>query len=90
MLPSKYFLTSFIWWQYLISVPYTSRYRCTRKTDGIAIVGPIGEEEGSDEPDISYTCDGVGNYTFPRDNVTNEVILPKCLERRKSSEPHIS
>ena len=43
-------------------------------------------EEGSDEPDISYTCDGVGNYTFPRDNVTDEVILPKCLGRRKFSK----
>ena len=45
--------------------------------------GPNGEEEGSDDPEISYECDGAGNYTFDRVNITNEIILPKCLERRK-------
>ena len=46
-------------------------------------MGPNNEEEGSDNLDISYDCDGAGNYTFEIDSDTNEKILPKCLERRK-------
>ena len=62
------------------------RYKCNQKLDGIAIVGSNGEEEGSDDPEISYDCDGAGNYTFDRVNGTNEIILPKCLPRRKYSK----
>ena len=59
------------------------RYVCERRRDGISKIGPFGDEEGSDEPEVSYDCDGQGNYTFERENITNEIILPKCLERRK-------
>ena len=59
------------------------RYVCERRRDGISKIGPFGDEEGSDEPEVSYDCDGEGNYTFERENITNEIILPKCLERRK-------
>ena len=48
------------------------------------MVGPDNQtEEGSDDSQKSYDCDGAGNYTFERDNVTNLQILPKCLERRE-------
>ena len=59
------------------------RYKCDRKSDGISVIGPNGNEEGSDDHDISYDCDGAGNYTFEIDSTSNEPILPKCLERRK-------
>ena len=49
-------------------------------------MGSNGEEEGSDDPEISYDCDGAGNYTFDTVNGTNEIILPKCLPRRKYSK----
>ena len=58
-------------------------YVCVKRRDGISKIGPFGDEEGSDEPEVSYDCDGEGNYTFERENITNEIILPKCLERRK-------
>ena len=66
------------------------RYKCNKKLDGIAIMGSNGEEEGSDDPEISYDCDGAGNYTFDRVNGTNEIILPKCLPRRKYSKKIIT
>ena len=53
-------------------------------------MGSNGEEEGSDDPEISYDCDGAGNYTFDRVNGTNEIILPKCLPRRKYSKKIIT
>ena len=57
---------------------------CTRKSDGIAIsTNNYTEEEGSDDTEISYKCDGNGQYTIPRNPATNETILPKCLERRE-------
>jgi len=54
-------------------------YTCTDSDDGLEVLGPEGEMEGSNDQTVAYECDAKGDYTVP------ETGFRRCLPRRKFS-----
>lgn len=57
-------------------------YRCTAAEDGLAVDGPDGVKEGSDESELAYDCDASGQYSIPRDE-SGQLVFRQCLQRRE-------
>ncbi len=56
-------------------------YKCENSEDGLEVIGPEGDPEGSDTSERYYMCSGSGDYDV--EVVNGQIKFQPCLPRRK-------